>query len=31
MSDLQLAAPFTSSDGDEGTLDYVSVNDEWGT
>jgi len=31
MSDLQLAATSTSSDNDEGTLEYMAVNDEWGT
>jgi hypothetical protein len=31
MSDLQLVATSTSSDSDEGVLEYAAVNDEWGT
>jgi hypothetical protein len=31
MSDLQLVATSTSSDSDEGALEYAAVNDEWGT
>ncbi|SRR6266404_1126548 len=31
MSDLQLVATSTSSDSDDGTLEYAAVNDEWGT
>ena len=31
MSDLRLDVPFKSSDGDEGTLEYAAVDDEWGT
>ena len=31
MFDLQLIATSTSSDSDEGVLEYAAVNDEWGT
>jgi hypothetical protein len=31
MSDLQLVATSTSSESDEGALEYMAVNDEWGT
>ena len=31
MADLQLVATSTSSDSDEGALEYVAFSDEWGT
>ena len=31
ISDIPLVAPLTSGDGDEGTPEYVTVDDKWGT